>query len=59
MPWVDGKLKMEAKLHVALYLQTLRICISKFQKVRKKILVIANVVYYNGEKSQYKLFQII
>jgi hypothetical protein len=56
---VNFKLQTEAELHVALYLQTLRIHISKFQKIWNKILEIANDVYYNGVKSQYKLLHIL
>jgi hypothetical protein len=50
---------MEAELHASLYLQTLRIWISKFWKFQNKILEIANDVYNNGAKSQYKLLHIL
>jgi hypothetical protein len=57
--WIYGKLQIETELNVALYFQALRICISKFQKIQIEILEIANDVYYNGLKSQYKLLYIL
>jgi hypothetical protein len=64
MPWememLHGrKLQTGAKLHVALYFQTLRIYILKFKRIRNEILEIANDVYYNGVKSQYKPLYIL
>ena len=56
---MHGKVQTEVELHVALYLQTLRIHVLEIQKIRIKILQIANDVYYNGVKFQYKILHIV
>jgi hypothetical protein len=43
----------------ALYFQTFKIRILKFQKIQNKILEVANDVYYKRAKSQYKLLYIV
>jgi hypothetical protein len=55
--WSNRKLEMEAELQVSLYLQTLRIRVSKFQKIWNKVLETVNDVYC--VESQYKLIHIL